>query len=514
MASLDAERVKQSVDALWEASVIPTLQEYIKVPNLSPFFDKECLTNGLIDKAMALLEGWVSKHAVEGMKHEVFRLEGRTPLMFIEVPSTSEDPDGAGSVLLYGHMDKQPPFEGWLPGLGPYTPVIRDGKLYGRGGADDGYAVFACLAAIRAMREQKVPHARLCIIVEACEESGSPDLPAYIDLLSARIATPSLVVCLDSGSGNYEQLFSTSSLRGTCVGTLTVEVLTEGVHSGDASGVVPDSFRIMRQLLGRVEDAATGRVLLPELWQEPDEKRREQVAAAANVLGEEAFITCFPLVDGCQHVAVPEGSDKLAELALNRWWRPVISYIGADGFPPCSSAGNVLRPKTSLTLSCRLPPTLDVDIARAAFRKALTSDPPLGARVTWDNKKAGSGWAAPPVAPWLEAAADNASRAYYGKPCIHMGEGGSIPFMGMLGRKFPEAQFLITGVLGPQSNAHGPNEFLHIQYSARIACCVAGVLQDHERARVASAAPAAKRARADAAELTAEFGRQPDGSKI
>src|SRR5690606_18462429 len=210
----------------------------------------------ILDRAAQLLRDWAERHALPGMSVEIVRLPSLTPVLLIEVPG-----EGSDTVLMYGHLDKQPEFTGWSDGLAPWTPVIRDGRLYGRGGADDGYAVFGSLLALRALADQGIGHARCLILIEASEESGSPDLPAYIDALAARIGEPSLVVCLDAECGNYDQFWVTNSLRGNLLGTLRIEVLKEGVHSGMASGIVPSSFRIARSLLERIENASTGRIL-------------------------------------------------------------------------------------------------------------------------------------------------------------------------------------------------------------------------------------------------------------
>ncbi len=405
---------------------------------------------------------------MDDMDLEVIRLPGRTPLMFMDIASDSDD-----CVLLYGHLDKQPEMTGWREGLGPWEPVLDGERLYGRGGADDGYAMFASLIAIQALKKHQIPHARCIVIIEACEESGSYDLPHYIDLLSDRIGRPSLVICLDSGCGNYEQLWCTTSLRGLVGGNLTVQILTEGVHSGDASGIVPSSFRIVRNLLSRLEDDKTGRILPDAFYVEIPKKRVEQATFAAEVLGKAAYHK-FPFQNGAK-----PASDDARELILNRTWRPVLSIIGADGLPSLKNAGNVLRPLTAVKLSLRLPPTCDAKMAARALTEVLEKDPPHGANVTFEPDWSASGWHAPQLAPWLEESLDRASRTYFGKPAIYMGEGSSIPFMGMLGERFPEAQFLVTGVLGPQSNAHGPNEFLHIPTAKRLTCCVANVLADH-----------------------------------
>jgi acetylornithine deacetylase/succinyl-diaminopimelate desuccinylase-like protein len=456
------------IDRLWDTEIVPQLVEYIRIPNKSPLFDADWARHGYMDEAVELMERWCRAQPIEGMSVEVVRLPGRTPLLFLEIPGVGED-----CVLLYGHLDKQPEMSGWSEGLGPWTPVLRGDRLYGRGGADDGYACFASLAAIMALRDQGLPHARCVVLIEACEESGSYDLPHYVDHLAERIGRPSLVVCLDSGCGNYDQLWLTTSLRGLAGGNLRVDVLEEGVHSGDASGIVPSSFRILRQILARLEDVETGRILPEALHVEIPAKRIEQARHAADVLGREVYAK-FPFVPGMR----PAGDD-LAELILSRTWRPALAVTGVDGMPPLADAGNVLRPYTAVKLSLRLPPTLDSEAASLAVKALLERDPPYGCRVRFDLEKSASGWEAPPLAPWLESSVARASETAFGRPPAYMGEGGTIPFMGMLGEKFPGAQFLITGVLGPHSNAHGPNEFLHIPTGKRVTQAVVQVLVDH-----------------------------------
>ena len=465
MVALAAPR---STAEFWDDSIVPALVDYIRLPAKSPHFDPAWEKNGYIDAAVDLAAAWCRRNAVPGMTLEVVRLAAKTPVLLIEVPG-----EGKGTVLVYGHLDKQPEMTGWRDGFGPWTPVIEDGKLYGRGGADDGYAVFCALAVLRQLHEQRRSHARIVVLIECCEESGSYDLPAYLDALEPRIGAPALVVGLDSGCGNYTQLWGTASLRGLLNGTLTVEVLTEGVHSGDASGVVPSSFRIARSLLERIEDAATGVVQHAAFQAGIPPERSEQARRAAEVLGEEIWRK-FPFVDGMRPAQA-----ELENLVLNRTWRPALSVIGAEGLPPPAAAGNVLRPKTSLVLSLRLPPTVAAESAARQLKSLLEDDPPYGARVRFEPAHASDGWNAPPTADWLKAALQQASVAHFGKPAMWMGEGGTIPFMAMLGAKFPGAQFLITGVLGPHSNAHGPNEFLHIDYAKKLTACVADVLTAH-----------------------------------
>lgn len=472
---IDIRQVDRFVAGKWDDEIVPQLVEYIRIPNKSPMFDADWAEHGYMEDAVTLMETWARKQPIPGMQLEVVRLEGRTPLIYIDIPAANGG-NADDCVLLYGHLDKQPEMTGWDDDLGPWKPVLRDDKLYGRGGADDGYAIYGSLTAILALQEQKVPHARCVVMIEACEESGSYDLPAYVDHLADRIGEPSLVVCLDSGCGNYEQLWCTTSLRGLAGGNLTVEVLEEGVHSGDASGVVPSSFRLLRQLLSRIEDETTGRITLDGLHAQIPVERLAQAKKCAEVLGTAVFDK-FPLLPGMTPM-----DDDLTELVLNRTWRPALSVTGVDGMPPLASAGNVLRPQTSVKLSLRLPPTIEGKQAGQLLKDTLLRDPPNGARVALELEKAATGWNAPATVPWLEQAIDAASQQFYGKPAMYMGEGGSIPFMGMLGEKFPGAQFMITGVLGPHSNAHGPNEFLHIPMGKKVTACVARVIAEHQAA--------------------------------
>ncbi|HEX8254915.1 MAG TPA: M20 family metallopeptidase [Thermoanaerobaculia bacterium] len=467
---MNAERNRTLVDETWKTSIVPALEQYIRIPNQSPLFDPEWKKNGHMDAAVALARKWVEAQGIKGLTIEVHEIEQRTPVIFMEIEG-----DASSTVLMYGHLDKQPAMVGWEEGLGPWTPVVRDGKLFGRGGADDGYATFATIAAIKSVQQQGIAHSRIVVLIECCEESGSVDLPAYIDLLSDRIGTPGLVICLDSGCGNYDQLWMTTSLRGSIVGNLTVEVLTEGVHSGDASGIVPSSFRIIRKVLERLEDADTGRIIPEWLHVEVPPERLAEAEATARVLGDEVW-SKFPFFGDTQ----PVSKDPL-ELLLNRTWRPALSYIGQAGMPDLVQGGNVLRPKTSIKLSLRIPPSMDATDLERKMKELLESDPPYGARVTFEAEKGGAGWVAPKTAPWLEESVARASQTYFGKEAMTFGEGGSIPFMGMLGAKYPDAQFLITGVLGPQSNAHGPNEFLHIPYATALTACVAQVLSDERK---------------------------------
>ena len=466
---MNTEQTRKHVERVWAESILPALTEYIRIPCLSAGFDPDWERHGYLKAAVSLAREWVDAQGLERCRTDVLELPGRTPLLLIEVDGTAP-----GTVMLYGHLDKQPAFDGWREeeGIGPFTPVLKDGKLYGRGGADDGYAVFATVAAISALQDQGAPTPRLVALIECSEESGSPDLPAYMDYAKDRIGTPDLVVCLDSGCGDYERLWNTTSLRGFVGGELSVSVLSEGFHSGDASGIVPSSFRVLRLLLDRLEDARTGTIIPESLHVPVPEARLEQAREAAQVLHGEVHKK-FPLLAGVQ----PMSNDQTT-LVLNRTWRPALSVTGAGGMPPIADAGNVLRPKTSLKLSLRIPPGLDPDQAMQVLRELLESDPPYGAKVKLIGDGGALGWQAPEEVEWLRTSIDSSSRAFFDNPPCSMGEGGSIPFMALLGERFPKAQFLITGVLGPKSNAHGPNEFLHLGMAKGLTCCVAHVIAD------------------------------------
>lgn len=459
----------------WDADIVPQLIEYVKLPAKSPSFEAEWKRAGQIQRAIEQAQKFVAAQPVKNMTLEVITLEGRTPVLFFDIPGTGAKATGK-TVLLYGHLDKQPEMTGWRDDSGPWTPLLEDGKLYGRGSADDGYAVFAAMAAVLALDAENISRPRCVGLIETCEESGSYDLPPYLDALAERMGDVGLVVALDSGAGSYDELWATTSLRGLVNGTMTVRMLTEGVHSGDAGGAVPSTFRIARQLLDRIDDSATGMTKSPVFSAPIPDERVTQAAQAAEILGDVVWKR-FPWQScgGAHEFTLPTTKDPV-ELILNRTWRSALSITGADGLPSTKSAGNVLRPYTALKLSLRIPPTVDGAEAAAEVKRLVEKNTPYNAVVDFAADSAATGWNAPAFAPWLTVALDAASMHYFGKPAAYMGEGGTIPFMGMLGAKFPDAQMLVTGVLGPKSNAHGPNEFLHIEYAKKVTAATALVI--------------------------------------
>ena len=514
---LDSAAALEQVSAQWDRDIVRQISDYIAIPAKSPTFDRDWAQHGFIDTVMRNAAAWVEAQKVEGLSLEIVRLEGRTPVLFFEIPASSGSGQaqaakrpapqpagavepalpghrrsapsggsaahevasvGAQTVLFYGHLDKQPEFTGWRSDLGPWTPKYLEGKLYGRGGADDGYAVYASIAAVQALKSQKAAHPRIVGLIESCEESGSYDLLPYIDLLRQRLGEVGLVICLDSGAGNYDQLWLTTSLRGNAAGVLKVEVLTEGVHSGDASGLVPSSFRILRHVLDRLEDSKTGRLLPQSFHCEVPPERLAQAQATAAILGDEIYKR-FPWAhydcEGSTSFALPTTTDPV-EALLNRTWRPTLSVTGAEGFPNFQDAGNVLRPYTAFKLSLRFPPLVDAGQAVHELKALLEDNAPYQAKVTFEGGGGATGWNAPATAPWFDKALDGASQAFFGAPCGTIGQGGTIPLMNMLSLGFPQAQMMVCGVLGPKSNAHGPNEFLHVPYAKKLTAAVAHVI--------------------------------------
>jgi acetylornithine deacetylase/succinyl-diaminopimelate desuccinylase-like protein len=470
---MDRASVHGTVEKIWDGTAVPSLSELVEIPALSPVFDSDWEAHGHLDAAIEHVRFWIATREIPGIQWEVVRLPGRSPLLLVDVPASADAPDE--TVLLYGHLDKQPPMGGWSEGLDPWTPVVRDGRLYGRGAVDDGYAGYAAITAIETLGAHSGKHARCVLLLETSEESGSPDLPAYLEHLADRLGAVSLVVCLDSGAGDYERLWLTTSLRGMLQLDVTARVLDSGQHSGMVSGIVPSSFRVLRQLLDRLENPGTGEILLPELNASIPEQRlaetRAALAAAPGLVRDSARLS-----EGVRPVSADE-----VELALNSTWRPTLSIIGADGLPSCAEAGNVLRPFTTLSLSFRLPPTVDPDVAARAVRERLAAEVPYNAQITFGAESTGPGWNAPDTAPWLRKTFDTVSAEVFGSDWRTLGVGGSIPFMGLLSDAYPDAQFIITGALGPESNAHVPDESLDLAYAAKLTSAIAYLLDAHAR---------------------------------
>ncbi len=461
------------INSAWDDDAISVLMQYIEIPARSPIFDPDWESAGYIDAVAELFLAWVQRRELPGLSVELVRLAGLTPVLVAELPATCSELANS-TVVLYGHMDKQPEMLPWSEGLGPWTPVLRGERLYGRGGGDDGYAMFAAIFALEALQRAGGDHGRVVVLIEASEESSSTHLGAYLDHLQQRIGQPDLVVCLDSFCETYDRVWLTTGLRGVAGGVLEIVVAEDSPHSGRASGVLPSAVRILRQLLDRIEDSTSGAILIESANVEiPDERVREAVIAAGVF---PSLASSFHPVPGLQPI-----SDDPAEQLLQGTWRPALEVIGIDHLPSVDNGGNVFRSRLRVKLSLRVPPTSDVESVVTEMIDRLTTDPPYGAQVRFVPGASGPGWNAPPFASWLTDAVSAASVTYFGNPSASCGVGGTIPFMGMLVRRFPDAQFLVVGVLGPESNAHGPDEFLHVPTAKRLTACVAEVLNAHAR---------------------------------
>jgi acetylornithine deacetylase/succinyl-diaminopimelate desuccinylase-like protein len=455
----------------FEERALPTLWEYAGLKCLSPMFDANWRQNGEIDRAIELLATWARGRDLGSSTVEVVRLADRTPLLVVTVEATG---NVEGTTVMYGHMDKQPPLGQWSEGLDPFTPVRRENRIYARGVADDGYSVFASLLALESLVREGEDHGRCVVLIEASEESGSPDLDAYLDHLRDHLGDVTLMICLDSGAVTYDRLWVTTSLRGNVTVEVTVRVMDQGRHSGSASGVVPSSFRILRELLDRIEDSRTGRIIIPELNVEIPEAH---VVAARQLAQEFGDVVAedLPVVGGLELMGADAG-----ERILRQTWHATLSVTGMGGIPSPDSAGNVLRPFTTAALSFRLPPTVDATVASEAIVRTLSQNPPHNAVVEVVAHGA-QGWAASEPEPWLREALDTASRQAFGRTVGFTGEGGTIPFLASLGARYPRAQFVATGVLGPNSNAHGIDEMLDLTYAVGVTNSVITLLREHAK---------------------------------
>jgi len=469
---IDHTAVASAVDEHWDRA-FPVIEDYIRIPAKSPAFDADWKASGHLDRAVELIRRWLADNAPDDATVIVNEIKGRTPVVVVDVPA-SPGVERTDTVLLYGHLDKQPEMTGWREGLGPWSPVLEGDRLYGRGGADDGYSAFAITSTLEALAAAGGSHKRCVVIIEASEESGSPDLPVHLEQLAGRLGDVSLVVCLDSGAPDYDALWLTTSLRGLVSAKLRVDVLDRGQHSGMVGGAAPSSVRIIRQLLDRIEDSADGAILLDSFNVDIPVERLEEARRAAEIGVDPRDDIALSGDTICE-------SPDAVEAILDTCWRPAMSTVSAEGLPSLADGGNVQRPYTTLGLSFRLPPSCDPAAAVAELRTVVEADPPNGAGVSLDVIEYAPGWNATPAEPWLQVALDESSEAFFGRASGALGLGGSIPFMAMLGEKYPAAQFVITGVLGPESNAHGPNEFLHLPTARKVSACVAVVLDAHAR---------------------------------
>ena len=462
---MQTTKTQQFVNKFWDTSILPALSEYIRIPCVSPSLDVGWEKKGHIMRAAKFLEQWAKAQKIPGLKSKILKLPGKSPVLYIEIPGS-----GKNTVVFYGHLDKMPESGKWAEGLSAWKPVIKNNWLYGRGAVDDGYAFFSYIAAIKNLEAQKIPYNRCVLIIEACEESSSYDFPFYLKKLRSLIGKTELMICLDVAAGDYKKLWLTSALRGIVKATLTVKVLNEPVHSGTASGMIPSSFRVMRQLLSRLEDPITGKILLKSCHTKIPTEQKRAIKDLVKVAGKTIY-TSFPMVKGLRPV-----SQNLSELLLNRCWRPALSITGAGGLPSLQEAGNVVRPETTLFLSLRIPPFCKPAKILHDLEKLFTHNPPYGATVIFKPIAASAGWANKKIATWLHHELHKVSKTYFGANMLQIGEGGSIGVIPMLNEAFPKAQVILTGVMGQETNEHAPNEKLPLAEAKKMICCISDIL--------------------------------------
>jgi acetylornithine deacetylase/succinyl-diaminopimelate desuccinylase-like protein len=466
---MDAAVNRKLVDEEWEAA-IPSLQEFVRIPNLTVALDKEWPTNGLLDKAVDHMVQWVKSQNVTGCTVQSFKDEGFSPLMLVEVAATKGSSKEGDTFLMYGHLDKMPHGPGWDEDIAPTCGLRRDDKIYGRGAGDDGYAVYASLIAVKVLQKQGIEHPRIVIIAETSEESGSPHLGHYVEKLQNQIGTPTAVFCLDATCEDWSTMWLTTSLRGICMGTVEVGLLKTGLHSGFGSGIVPDAFRVARMLLARVEDPETGKIKLPELGTKVPVERQVQGKALASKFPDLHLQRGIAWRDGAR----PQYDANAYAVYMANTWEPALTVTGFDGLPPPETAGNVLNPSVRMKLSIRLPPLVEEQSVKNALKEAFEKDVPYGASVKADFTQYASGWNCAELSPEMEKALQNACKANFdGKEMGHSGTGGTIPLLDMLSKMFPEASLIVTGVMGPGTNMHGPNEFVPIDFTKRITAAIA-----------------------------------------
>lgn len=451
----------------FDSNILPGLEEFIRIDNLSPEFDPEWETNGKAEKAGMHLLNWAKSQGIKGLKGELIKSPGKTHFLLIEI-----EPQGINkTVLLYGHFDKQPSLGEWEEGLHPNKPVIKNGLLYGRGSSDDGYALFSMIEAVKLIQLQNCKHGHIVIALESGEESGSPDLISYLKTYKERTGNPDLMICLDSGCKDYSCLWLTTSLRGLTKIEVEIECLKEDVHSGEAGGIAPDAFSILRILLNRLEDSKTSKIIVP-LNAEIPKYIMEDAEKLADYLKEKVVTDLVKLADGVVPI-----TDDYKELILNNTWRPTMVVIGIN-HPQVEGSGNILRSKIKACLSFRLPPTFNCKDAEKIITEILTKDPPYNAKINVKVNISVNGWAAKNLNNSLKKSFSKSSNYLFGKDYYSNGEGGTIGFIPELGELYPECEMLVTGVLGPGSNAHSINECLNIDYTNKMTVALAHAIYD------------------------------------
>ena len=449
---------------------LPWTKKFVAVPNTSKAFDPEWETNGRLETACQLCIEYAQAIQIEGIELEMHKDPGVSPLLLGRVAPSKQV--GSIRIVTYGHLDKQPYHsEEWEEGLHPTTPVEKNGYLYGRGAVDDGYNFFTVLAVLKAFQELRIPHDEFLLFYECNEESGCTDIAHYLNKLKEQIGAPDVMFCLDEGSVSNQMFSLSTSLRGALNFSLKVSVLEKSMHSGVASGIVPSSFRIARELLERIESGKTGE-MVPELQVPVPEQKLKEASANAKLNGS-GIHTSLCMCKGVQPVTL-----NLEELYLNNVWKAQMEVIGQGGIPSLAQAGNVLRDHTELLVSLRTPPTLSCTAAFDTIKNILTSQVPYNAKVEVEMESFGDGWFSGHLSAALISTVDKHSMEVFGNPALLYGSGCTIPFIHLIQQQLPKTLLLVTGADLPDSGIHGPNERLDIEFLVRFAKTFACILVD------------------------------------
>lgn len=454
--------MKQLIADAWKGDTLEGLCRHVEIPAVSGSFDKNWEARGELLNALNEAVRW-AKTQLPHAYFEVSSLPNCPPVLYMDIPAFGGHT--GKSVLCYGHLDKQPETVGWDADLGPWKPVVKEGKLWGRGCVDDGYNFYSIVTAVKALEETKTAHPRITGLYETDEESGSRDMAKYIAQYKDRIGKPGMVCILDLFAVDDQRVWLTQSLRGIVALTVKVSVLKKASHSGTASGIVPSSFRIMRILLDRLENAETGEVLIPSMYSEIP----EEYIQGAHKLAE----TFDPRQAFSYEGDTVSMKDSAFDAVIAGNWKPTLSVLGADGLPPPDKASGLVRTHTTLKLSFRIPPGVNAEQALADVKARLTTDIPYHASVTITDEHSAPGFAAPLMPDWLKASANELSQAIFGHDVGYTFTGGSIGVITDFAKAFPDAFFINTGALLPDSSAHAPNENLQLDYAEKLTLWVA-----------------------------------------
>jgi acetylornithine deacetylase/succinyl-diaminopimelate desuccinylase-like protein len=465
---MDYEAALEFARAAWSpgGSALEGLSAVIRIPNITSDYDPTFLTNGLVHTAISTARDWIISQGIPGATVRLFDAPGTYPVLLVDVPADRSDVTTA----VYGHIDKMPHLDasGWSAGLSATDPVVRDGHLYGRGTADDCYSWYLAITSLKFLISAGLPRSRVLIFIESCEESGEDEFRDFLRDIAPTLPRLDRVFILDGSRGDLGTAWFCTSLRGIVTANLDVRHLARPCHSGMATGIVPSTFRIARGLLDRVEDAATGEIHLPAARVAPPESAAETARAVAERLAGKLAIDLIP---GAQLI---EGGIERRLIA--NWWEAGLSITGADGLPPIAKAGNVLRERTALRLSLRIPPTAERFECGRQLKETLETDPPYGAKVVCEILSCCPGWSTRELSNKTKETIAKATQAVFRQPPIYFGAGSSVPISGAFQEFWPDAEVTVTGVAGDESYCHGFDENINLEYAAKWTAMFAGIL--------------------------------------